>query len=59
MRDLGRRRALQVADFEPGLKLLKLLDDHVAVTLGVVALVAEQASRVVAKAFSEFDQRRA
>jgi hypothetical protein len=48
-----------VADLESGLQLLKLLDDYVAVTLGVVALEAEQASRVVAEAFSEFNQRRA
>ena len=41
--------ALQVADLEPRLQLLKLLDDDVAVTLGVVALEAEQASRVVAE----------
>jgi hypothetical protein len=37
------RGALQVADLEPRLQLLKLLDDHVAVALGVVALEAEQA----------------
>lgn len=40
LRDLRRRarRALQMADFESGLQLLKLLGDHVAMTLGVVAL---------------------
>jgi hypothetical protein len=53
------RGALQVADLESGLRLLKLLNDDVAVALGVVALEAEQASRVVAEAFSEFNQRRA
>jgi hypothetical protein len=48
-----------VINAEAGLQLLKLLDDYIAVTLDVVALEAEQASRVITEAFCELDKRRA
>jgi hypothetical protein len=48
-----------MADFEARSQLFKLLDNHVAVTHGVVSLEAEQTSWVVAKAFGKLDERRA